>query len=456
MWNLEKIKNNYPRWKERIYEVKPSEWLFRIFLNLWISYEKLSNEDKLKLNKKLEYTDWIRAGDIFKLDNNWRIIISRKNKKWVLENLIIQDINEETRKNFEFQKTQIKKESYEKRDFFKVETFLTKNQVNKDKIKEIIWNLEKSKIKDIKTEEIKYSNWVFYILRDDKPIFYEATNSKVITFWDEDEFITDNFLNEKDTRTIEEELEKMVNSSIDELINNLMTEKNLKNDELKTASKIEVMNNLSKVKQIIRKEKIQKWSDFLSKYCKLIWLKTIKPNEIKALWFFESHFEKNAKSWSWAKWIYQITETAKKQVMKEDKTVKSWNLHNPVYNSLICVSYLRWIEKYFLEAKDKKIWNQITKEIIKNSNNYKQVVGKYLENKDIRINEKALEKILSKIHKDPYYLNKFLVLRKYNADNSRKPWEIMEHKNYYAITILYLSEYNKKEIAEVMKQKNIT
>lgn len=124
MWSPEKIKNNYPRWKERIYEVKPSEWLFRIFLNLWISYEKLSNEDKLKLNKKLEYTDWIKAGDIFKLDNNWRMTISRKNKKWVLENLIIQDINEETRKNFEFQKTQIKKESYEKISLVKNETFL--------------------------------------------------------------------------------------------------------------------------------------------------------------------------------------------------------------------------------------------------------------------------------------------------------------------------------------------
>lgn len=436
-----------------IYELKKWEWLFRAFLNLWIKYSSLSESERYGIETKFKSRGGLKVWDSFHLTNKWDVIVTRKNNKDSETFTIFESHSQIKAKITEWMK-EISPDIQKRLDKERIIARLSKEKIPQEKIKHILESFSESWIKYLKIDELKFSNHVFYVLRDWKPIFYEATSKIPTTFWPNNEWLVqENIFKESEwISELEKELEKMVDIRIWDYV--LPVKK-----EEKEQYKKELVEDFKKAKEVIKSAKIQKRDDFISKYCSLVWLKTLSTSDVRSIWFFESYFNDNVVS-SWhAKWRLQVTWIAESQVLKINPKIKKWNLKNPVYNSLIAISYLKWIEKFFVSDKahvsDAK--NAIS-DIRSHKSSISSKVSEYLKNKGIQMWKPQFDMMVSKISNDPYYFNKFLVIRKYNADTSRKKWEVIEHRNYYALVVLYLSEFAKSQVADAEKQasKKIT
>lgn len=466
---MEKLKS--PDWvksqKINEYTLQSWQWMYRVFVNLWLQDPKYKNsmrqiQEALTENNANVWLIWLKEWDKFILDKNFVLHLVRKNEKifnFQLPNEAKTNFDESLLKELTQTKEFIKNEKEDITNYLVTEYLVS--WVSKNKIEEILKELKKNNTELKSTDILNYKNWVFFITRNNILIFYHAIDKASAVFWKYDEEIvkSDDF-EDNDFDEIEKQLQELVmNFRKQEIEENKWKSKKNETKKLqKTSNNNEVKEKVKKVKEVLKTKKQTSLWEVISDFYKILWIKKVTVNEIKSLVYFESHFEQNNVSYTWAKWLFQITSSARNQANTVAKTInntkinsilkKSSNIKNPVYNSLVWLVYISWVENNFLEDDHKLSWKKIINTISKNRLHFKKIIWNYLEKKNIEIDDTKFNSLINKLKTNPHMMEKFLVFRKYNADHGIKNWEIFEHHNYFWLVVLYISEFCKTEVKE--------
>ncbi len=241
------------------------------------------------------------------------------------------------------------------------------------------------------------------------------------------------------------------------------TEDKNKKEAVKKKKKEEAKEKRKKMTEAIKTIR-QTWRwDLIAEWYKIYKVRTLNLNEIKALIFFESYFNPNSRSEWNAKWLFQLTIPAIKQVIKsaqekvsklkwKDKKRKTEAHKVDAMNVTKWIEYwlkyIKWIEDDYLDNDVRNNWRKTISEILKDKKHFKIIVSKYLKKKNIELEDSKYENLLLNLKNNPEYLEKFLVLRKYNADTKirYKSWEKHKHMDYYALVVMYISEFCKEDV----------
>lgn len=464
--------------KENSYILEGWKWIYRTFVNLWLPYEK-------EVEKSVERIWWLKKWDlcVVKDDN---LVISRNGKEilnYKLKNSL--KITNEKDKSVISELGKDKRLALENelsKDHAKIINFLPKN-IEKAKIQKLLKDFDDRKEKDNlslrESDVLRFDNWVFFILRGNVPIFYQSFEKIPLRFWPENDYISTQETFENDEielvlEDIKKRSEERERADI-ELVLEELRKRVEDREKLEIAEQIKLIKasaakqnpqfkkKLQKVKLVLDSKTPKHFNELVKEIYSAVWLNKINIQDIKSLVMFESNFNNNTRSFVWAEWRFQIMPVAYKQVLKHSenfvhlekikKTLKSWKLvNNPIKNTIAWLIYLDWVSENFTWKEEKNEWKEIIKKLIDDKKNTRDVISNYLENKWITISQKNFNTLLSKIHNDPYMMNKYLIFRKYNSDSTRNEWEKFEHKNYFWLVVLYLAEYCKKEVNEKAKK----
>lgn len=187
----------------------------------------------------------------------------------------------------------------------------------------------------------------------------------------------------------------------------------------------------------------------------------IKPERISiesvvSLVFLESKFNKDEKSPTWSTWLFQTTSWVVKDIIERPELF-DWNSidkllernwlssvkdllpsevrMNPYTSATLWILYLKMLETNAKPIPINEIW-----EIRKNLWNVRDSLKYFLSESKIDFDENIFQQVISDIENDK---SLYTPITRYNSDNSiykYSRWEVMPHRIYFAIIILYLSK----------------